>query len=76
MVDYLDRFSSDRMLAEVNAKWRILDLHGQSHECSTYDQGGDIDSCTWVTESDDCLTVRLLALPYADWPGYRDEWRP
>jgi len=23
-----------------------------------------------------CDTVRLLALPYADRPGYRDEWRP
>jgi hypothetical protein len=20
--------------------------------------------------------LRLLALPYADWPGYREEWRP
>jgi hypothetical protein len=23
-----------------------------------------------------CDTLRLLALPYADMPGYRDEWRP
>ena len=23
-----------------------------------------------------CPTVRLLALPYADRPGYRDEWKP
>jgi hypothetical protein len=23
-----------------------------------------------------CPTVRLLAQPYADRPGYRDEWRP
>ncbi|MFD0687245.1 DUF6221 family protein [Actinomadura fibrosa] len=23
-----------------------------------------------------CLTLRLLALPYADHPAYRDEWRP
>jgi len=23
-----------------------------------------------------CTTLRLLALPYADRPGYRDEWRP
>jgi hypothetical protein len=23
-----------------------------------------------------CLTLRLLALPYADRPGYREEWRP
>jgi hypothetical protein len=23
-----------------------------------------------------CLTVRLLALPSAGRPGYRDQWRP
>lgn len=23
-----------------------------------------------------CLTLRLLAPPYADRPGYREEWRP
>ncbi|HEY9408899.1 MAG TPA: DUF6221 family protein [Jiangellaceae bacterium] len=31
----------------------------------------------WVRlEPAPCLTVRLLALPYADQPGYREEWRP
>lgn len=23
-----------------------------------------------------CSTLRLLALPYSDRPGYREEWRP
>jgi hypothetical protein len=35
--------------------------------------GGSCASC--LNESWPCLTVRLLALPYADQPGYRQEWR-
>jgi hypothetical protein len=70
-------------LAEVDAKRRILDLHEGDHECSTIRRGVDcegvpyeeIDNCTWVLDGD-CSTVHLQALPYAAWPGYREDWRP
>jgi hypothetical protein len=65
-----------RVLAECEAKRRIIELHDRPHECSTYDHNGDIDNCTWVLQSEDCSTVRLLALPYADRPGYDESWRP
>jgi len=65
-----------RVLAEVQAKRRILELHEGAHECSTYDYTGDIDNCTWVEGEDSCSTVRLLALSYADRPGYDESWRP
>lgn len=64
-----------RILAEVDAKRRIVDLHGPAdHEfsdvevCSTCDRGGPLPY--------PCPTLRLLALPYADHPDYDEAWRP
>jgi hypothetical protein len=48
-----------RVLAEVEAKRRILD---------------DASAMVWRDALGNFL--RLLALPYADRPGYREEWRP
>jgi hypothetical protein len=48
-----------------------VDADEGSRECySCSDKRGD------DIEPYPCPTVRLLALPYADRPGYRDEWRP
>jgi hypothetical protein len=49
-------------------------LSPQTHCCEgvPYEE---IDNCTWVLDGD-CSTVRLVALPHADRPGYREEWRP
>ena len=62
------------LLAEVEAKRRILDDHellanGMCDRCSNgmYSSEQQIWPCT---------TVRLLALPYAARDGYREEWRP
>lgn len=62
-----------RGLAEVAAKRRIIDLHAQdgAHECPACDA---IETYTGLEV--DCLTLHLLALPYADRSGYREEWRP
>jgi hypothetical protein len=75
---HIARNDPRRVLREVEAKRRILDLHEGAHECSTYDRYGldSIDNCAWVPRGDYCSTVRLLALRFADAPGYRDEWRP
>jgi hypothetical protein len=64
--------------AEVDAKRRILDLHtparpgDPSYGCPTCwegaEDGGPMDY--------PCPTLRLLALPYADRPGYQGSWRP
>jgi hypothetical protein len=51
--------------------------------CSTCAGGEDFDEDAngdreWRRHGKDfpCPTLRLLALPYGDRPGYRDEWRP
>lgn len=77
---------SARVLAECEAKRRIVERHTPFHvttkndglnwdyrgcgECHTPE--GVEEGQTWWP----CATLRLLALPYADHPDYRDDWRP
>ncbi|MFE1925817.1 DUF6221 family protein [Streptomyces asoensis] len=59
-----------RVLREINAKRRIIAEHWlNGWVCDTCDNGD-------VEQVFPCPTLRLLALPYADRPGYRTEWRP
>lgn len=72
-----------RVLAEIDAKREILRWHSSPHSvvddyCA--DEGGPCTHrgeavCTLCGETA-CTTVRLLALPYADRPEYRNDWRP
>lgn len=66
------RWDPARVLAEVAAKRRIIELHSGMHECSTYDHNGEIDNCTWVIHA--CSTILLLTAPYADHPDYSPGW--
>lgn len=66
-----------RLLAEVQAKRAILDLHTctcPNPNCT------DCDACSGQHHADPtpapCETIKHLALPYADHPDYREEWRP
>ena len=78
--EHIARHDPARVLAEVDAKRRILDEHPPIRE--PYGWAGRCQRCIdgddpWAKEAEwPCLTVRLLALPYADWPGYRPEWAP
>lgn len=65
-----------RWLAECDAKRRIIALHPQADQpyawmCGTCGEIGQEMDCTYP-----CDTLRLLALPYADRLGYREEWKP
>jgi hypothetical protein len=64
-----------RVLREIDAKREIVRQHvpvGDGTVCLSY--------CHTRTPGEaqawPCLTLRLLALPYSDRPGYRDEWKP
>jgi hypothetical protein len=64
------------VLAEIDAKRRIIDLHDSdgAHTCAAVDDAwGQVD--TYVRN---CPTLRLMAVPYAKAgrEGYREEWRP
>jgi hypothetical protein len=82
-------WSADRVLSEVGAKRRIVRL-GPS-ECGGHEDqellGGhhypdpawqNCDGCS-AAESSDAVwraALRALAMPYADHPDYRPEWKP
>lgn len=66
------------ILDDIEAKRRMLAEHQLYHlgvepccaTCGSDDQAGGLTG-QWP-----CLTLRLLALPIAGRPGYREEWRP
>jgi len=63
-VPHIVRHDPTRVLAECEAKRRIVEHHTQSE---------------WGHEHDPdspCHTLRLLALPYVDHPDWREEWKP
>lgn len=72
--------SRTRVLAECEAKRRIVELHHSVND-------GDCATCIvpgwgYPTHGGNqpallpCITLRLLTLPYASHPDYREEWRP
>lgn len=72
--------SAARVLAECEAKRRIVELHGAypTPQAMTY---GTITACQECGSVDDspvewpCPTLRHLASIYADHPDFREEWR-
>jgi hypothetical protein len=64
---HIARHDPARVLAEVEAKRRIVEM-GASY-VPELEHG---DNGEWALDA----TLRLLALPYADHPDYRQEWRP
>lgn len=58
-----------RVLREIDARRRELALHQA-------EPGQHPDFCGYDRHELPCPSQRLLALPYADRPGYRQEWRP
>ena len=74
LLDHIARHDPARVLREVTAKRAIIELHGRSHECSTYDHNGDVDHCSWCLDPEDCSTLKALAAIYADHAEYNPEW--
>ncbi|WP_409186471.1 DUF6221 family protein [Amycolatopsis sp. VS8301801F10] len=70
-----------RRAAEIDAKRRIIDLHSPDSDylpdCKTCSCAGALAGTDCInTVKWPCPTLLLLALPYADHPDYREEWRP
>lgn len=71
---FMERFDPARVLAEVEANRRIVALHGaEPHECVEYDTNPDWRATCYER---DCPTLKLLVLPFAGHPDYRQEWKP
>ncbi|MGA4864080.1 DUF6221 family protein [Streptomyces lavendulocolor] len=71
---HIARHDPARVLAEVDAKRQMIDEYARNAEAAEAEQcpnewNGGIDKLGH-------FVLPLLALPYADHPDYRDEWRP
>jgi hypothetical protein len=67
---HIAEWDPERVLREIDAKRKIVAEHAlNGWVCNTCDNGE-------AEQVFPCPTLRLLALPYADRPGYREEWRP
>jgi hypothetical protein len=68
-----------RVLRGIDAKRQLLDEHHDTNDgdCSTCVDGrwGYPTHGGSTPQRFPCRTLRLLALPYADRPSYREEWR-
>ena len=62
----------DRMLVWSDARRRIVALH---HAAPRGTDGGE-GRCAGCAHPAPCPTLRLMSLPYADHPDFREEWRP
>lgn len=88
--DHIARHDPARVLAEVDAKRRMVDEYAKTVEImeragarlsTTAAALNDLPSfTTWARARDEALIMRdwvaLLALPFADHPDYRQEWAP
>lgn len=78
--DHIARHDPARVLAEIDAKRRIVDLHAPARPRALPHREPGCLTCTtaqvWDTAAGEatCETLRLLALPYAGHPGYRETW--
>lgn len=67
----------DRVLAECEAKRKLLALHQHGRLTGPLASITKIPfTCISCGGVGWCEHVRLLTLPYADQPGYREEWKP
>lgn len=79
---HIARWLPARVLAECEVKRRIVDEHKPTKpKYSTRMERGCLTCGTaqgWDDRANEanCNTLRLLALPYADHPEFREEWRP
>lgn len=80
VAEHIVRHDPARVLREVEAKRGVLELHAPRERgdgCVVCDDGNDSCGClSGPNWSYPCDTVKILALPYADHPGYDEGWRP
>lgn len=75
-----------RALREINGKRQLVNAHARGHECIELSGSGEhsvVDGKPWehweprhTLDYGPCFVLRCLALPYADRPDFRPEWRP
>lgn len=73
---HIARWDPTRVLAECDVKRRIIAEHTVFQPPPEVAPPTPIIDCPWCIVEPPCPTLRLLALPFADREGYREEWKP
>lgn len=75
-LDHIARHDPEHVLVDIAAKRRIVKEH-QPVGSDLYPEQGSLwcGTCS-PAKFGPCQTLRLLALPYADRPGYDPAWAP
>lgn len=85
---HIARHDPARVLREIDAKRRMLARHHAAPVppgsewaeeypyCAAHAYKAADDTVVYPVELKNCLDLRDLAAPYANRPGYREEWRP
>jgi hypothetical protein len=75
--------SPARVRADCEAKRQIVELHGAKRVRRAAETLSgepefieDCRICGHFPAQYPCVTLRMLALPFADHPDYREEWKP
>lgn len=84
VADHIANWDPARVLAEVQSKRAILDVHPIETDLSEYERGlgtGQSFGCRRCADDDGvikgegyCRTLQALAEPYRSRPGFRKEW--
>jgi hypothetical protein len=74
-VDHIVRWDPARALADIEAKRRIIDLYEITVADKPWQTEPDLGPTQGARAGALWLTLRLLALPYAERPDYRQEWK-
>jgi hypothetical protein len=74
MSEHIVRHDPARVLREIEAKRRILDV--VLPKVAELQGACDDEWGARLEPDGDDMLLRTLALPYADRAGYREEWRP
>ena len=76
--DFVERFDPARVLTECEVKRRIVGLAAEATgiDMSLDDNVLSTDRDTITDPYLGDVILQALALPHADHPDYRDEWRP
>jgi hypothetical protein len=73
---HMERWDPKRVLAEVDAKRRILKVHFRRRSYDWDEPGVKGFECAQCCDRYPCQTLRLLALPEAGHPDYLPRWVP
>lgn len=72
---HITRHDPSRVLAECEAKRRIIDAAWCDHEFIEMDRGYGLDRSEMAERNDYPSIIRILAAVYADHPDFDPEWR-